>query len=197
MSSQGARAQAEDTETRRVFAVSQVRLGADGHIADVLWTEWNPKSNLAVGAEVRRSVAEVVDALHDGARVAAYFAHAAGALPQRPFVVLEHADGRETIALEGPPSAGREIGDIAKFGVAMPPASAPDSVPKSAHPSRHGAAPRMKPVFAVSRVRLDPDGRVTAVQWGRVDTRANAWATPESLAPVAEVVQAIQAGDPG
>ena len=50
-------------------------------------------------------------------------------------------------------------------------------------------------VFAVSKVRLDPDGRVVAVQWGRVDTHANSWATPEATAPVREVVEAIHAGD--
>jgi hypothetical protein len=197
MSYQGARAQPEDTETRRVFAVSRIRLGADGHIAEVLWAEWNPKSNLAVGGEVLRSVAEVVDALHDGAQVAARFGKAGRPLPERGFVVLEHADGRETIALDGPPSAEREIGDIAKIGASPTP---PPPV------RRHAAAVRAKPgvtksgpakpVFAVSKVRLDPDGRVTAVLWGRVDTKANDWATPEMLAPVDDVVRAIEAGDP-
>jgi hypothetical protein len=49
-------------------------------------------------------------------------------------------------------------------------------------------------VFAVSKVRLDPDGRVTDVYWGRVDTQRNDWAEAEAVAPVAEVVHAIQAG---
>ena len=198
MSYQGARAQPEDTETRRAFAVSKIRLGADGHIAEVLWAEWNPKSNLAVSGEVLRSVAEVVDALHDGAQVAARFGHSGRPLPERSFVVLEHADGRETIALDGPPSAEREIGDISKFG-ALPAAATAPRVPAPVNRRGDGARARpgaAKPVFAVSKVRLDPDGRVTAVQWGRVDTRANAWATPERLAPVDDVVHAIQAGDP-
>ena len=50
-------------------------------------------------------------------------------------------------------------------------------------------------VYAVSKVRLDHDGRVIAVFWGRVNTDTNQWATPEVLAPVREVVDAIRAGD--
>ena len=50
-------------------------------------------------------------------------------------------------------------------------------------------------VHAVSKVRLDKDGRITAVHWGRVDTHRNEWAEPESLAPVAAVVAALLAGD--
>lgn len=49
-------------------------------------------------------------------------------------------------------------------------------------------------VYAVSRVRLDQDGRVTAVQWGEVDTRRNQWATAEAEAPVADVVRALHGG---
>jgi hypothetical protein len=50
--------------------------------------------------------------------------------------------------------------------------------------------------FAVSKVELDSGGRITAVQWGRVDTAKNEWATPEVVAPVAEVVDALRGGDP-
>ena len=49
--------------------------------------------------------------------------------------------------------------------------------------------------FAVSKVGLDAAGRITAVVWGQVDTRQNAWATPEVVAPVAEAVTALNAGD--
>ena len=49
--------------------------------------------------------------------------------------------------------------------------------------------------FAVSKVRLDADGRITAVLWGQVDTGQNAWATPEVMVPVAEAVDALIAGD--
>ena len=48
--------------------------------------------------------------------------------------------------------------------------------------------------FAVSKVQLDPDGRVNVVFWGRVDTRKNAWAAPEVVAPVSVVVDALHAG---
>ena len=49
-------------------------------------------------------------------------------------------------------------------------------------------------VFAVSKVGLDKDGRVSLVLWGRVNTQTNAWDGPELVAPVAEVVAAIRAG---
>ena len=50
-------------------------------------------------------------------------------------------------------------------------------------------------VYAISKVRLDKDGRVIAVFWGRVNTDTNQWATAEVIAPVSEVVRAIRAGD--
>ena len=50
-------------------------------------------------------------------------------------------------------------------------------------------------VHAVSKVRLDDDGRVTAVYWGPVDTRQNDWAGAEHVALVADVVRAIHAGE--
>lgn len=49
-------------------------------------------------------------------------------------------------------------------------------------------------VFAVSKVRLDKDGRVIAVLWGEVDPAANAWLTSEAVARVEDVVQAIRTG---
>ncbi len=49
--------------------------------------------------------------------------------------------------------------------------------------------------FAVSKVGLDADGRVTQVLWGMVDTRKNAWATPEVVVPVEAAVHALSAGD--
>ena len=49
--------------------------------------------------------------------------------------------------------------------------------------------------FAVSKIQLDPGGRITAVLWGQVDMARNAWATPEVVAPVAAAVDALRAGD--
>jgi hypothetical protein len=51
------------------------------------------------------------------------------------------------------------------------------------------------PVHAVSRVRLDPDGRVTAVEWGAVDPVTHRFIAPTSTAKVADVVAALDAGD--
>jgi hypothetical protein len=49
--------------------------------------------------------------------------------------------------------------------------------------------------FALSKVRLDAAGRVTAVLRGQVDTDKNTWATPEVVSPVAAAVDALRAGD--
>ncbi|MBT9493165.1 MAG: hypothetical protein IV107_12670 [Paucibacter sp.] len=48
--------------------------------------------------------------------------------------------------------------------------------------------------FAVSKVRLDAGGRITAVLWGPVDTEQNDWAAPAVEASVSEAVNAIRAG---
>lgn len=49
-------------------------------------------------------------------------------------------------------------------------------------------------VYAVSKVRLDDDGRITHVYWGKVDTHKNDWAEEEKESPVIEVVEALKAG---
>ena len=49
--------------------------------------------------------------------------------------------------------------------------------------------------FAVSKVQLDPAGRITAVLWGQVDTARNDWASPEVVVPVATAVDALSAGN--
>lgn len=48
-------------------------------------------------------------------------------------------------------------------------------------------------VYAVSKVKLDPDGRVLAALWGKVNTETNEWAGPETVVPVADIVSAIRA----
>jgi len=50
-------------------------------------------------------------------------------------------------------------------------------------------------LFAVSKVELDTAGRITAVLWGQVDPIRNDWSTPEVVAPVADAVAALHAGD--
>jgi hypothetical protein len=99
MTYQGTRAAAEQGESKRVFVVSKVRLGANGRVDDVLWVEVNARSNLDVGQPVVASVSEVVDAIHDGARVVAVFPDTCGNEPEHDFEVVEHPDSDETIGL--------------------------------------------------------------------------------------------------
>jgi hypothetical protein len=194
MSYQGIRARAADDESTRLFEVSKVRRGADGRVIDVLWAEVDARTGHDVGARVIVPVADVIDAMHDGARVAAVFPQRAGQRPERFFVVTQQAEGVERISLDGEPSPGRELSDIgtldAPAGAEAPAAALPAAAPLGANAGRRHAR-----TFAVSRVELDPDGRVVAVQWGPVDTVANAWAGDEVVAPVAAVVQALRLGD--
>ena len=112
MTYQGERARPMADENNRFFEVSKVRIGADGHVSDVLWGEVNAGSDLAVGHRVVAVAADVVDAIHDGAHVVAVFPQAQAHRPHRTFVVVEHEDGRECIALEGNAVLGREVGDL-------------------------------------------------------------------------------------
>jgi hypothetical protein len=119
MTYQGVRARPPASENGRVLEVSRVRIGPDGHVSDVLWGELDAGSDQHVGARVLASAAEVVDAIHDGAQVAAVFWTTAATvpkhLPMRTFVIVEHEDGRECITFEGPPSPGRDLVDIDKL----------------------------------------------------------------------------------
>jgi len=187
MTYQGTRARAADDESARVFEVSKVRLAADGNVREVLWAEVDGRSDHDVSARVLAPVADVVDAIHGGARVAAVFSQPGGQLPERWFAVVEHVDGSVTVGFEGKPSPGRELADMAR----LDDAAAPAEVSPANTPRFRDKATK---VFAVSKVELDADGRVIAVLWGRVDTAKNAWATEEVLAPVADVVQALRAG---
>lgn len=190
MTYQGVRARELATAMGRVFEVSKVRLGADGHVSEVLWVEVDAASDHDLGPRVVASVAEAVDAIHDGAEVVALFPSSGPQLPERVFVVRLHEDGRAHITLGGAPSPGRDLADMASFEPA-------DSATDPRHGSADGPrAARHHTTFAVSRVRLDAQGRVTAVLWGKVDTRNNVWAEPEVVAPVAEAVKALDGGDP-
>ncbi len=187
MSYQGTRARAADDESTRVFAVSKVRFAAQGQVSHVLWAEVNSRTDHDVSPLAVAPVADVIDAMHGGARVAALFPRQGGRRPERFFVVTQHEDGTEAIVLNGAPSPGRELRDIdALDGVAQAPAAPPV---KAARAGR-----RQAQTFAVSSVELDADGRVVAVRWGRVDTRKNAWASDERVAGVGEVVLALRAG---
>jgi hypothetical protein len=116
MTYQGERARAMASEKGRCFEVSKVRIGADGHVSDVLWGEVDASSGRNVGAGVVANAREVADAIHDGAQVAAIFpaseADHPRRRPERAFVIVEHEDGRECITFADPPSPGRNLIDM-------------------------------------------------------------------------------------
>ena len=111
MTYQGKRARSMATENGRCFEVSKVRIGADGHVSEVLWGEVDGGSDRVVGTRVVATASEVVDAIHDGAQVAAVFA-SNDPLPERVFVLVQHGDGRECIAFDGASSASRNVTDM-------------------------------------------------------------------------------------
>ena len=116
MTYQGERARALASERGRCFEVSKVRIGADGHVSEVLWSKVGGGLDRDVGKRVLASAGEVIDAIHDGAQVAAIFpaseADHPKHRPERAFVIVEHEDGRECIAFEGLPSPGRDLLDM-------------------------------------------------------------------------------------
>lgn len=188
MTYQGERARDSVADKGLFFEVSKIRLGADGHVSEVLWGQVNSGSDQDVGPHVVALAAEVVDAIHEGASVVAVFPPTNPPLLRRSFVVVEHPNGMECITFGDSSSPG---GHLADMDILHPPEGA------SAHPRDLQSPARTKgrmPTFAVSKVKLDEDGRVTAVLWGKVDTRKNEWATPEVVVPVAEVVAAIDGG---
>jgi len=191
MTYQGARSQPVDSEKNRFFSVSKIHLNTAGWATHVLWSEVNAKTNQDMGEPVVVPVADVVDAIHDGAHVAALLLPPHTHLPERVFEVIAHSDGSETINLKMQTADGPAgliaMRDVAALELAPPP-------PQEREPEKK-LRPRSAKTFAVSQVKLDGDGRVTDVLWGRVDTRKNAWAEPEAMAPVAAVVAALQAGD--
>ena len=110
MTYQGERARSMATENGRCFKVSKVRINADDHVSEVLRGEVDGGSDRVVGTCVVATAAEVVDAIHDGAQGAAVSA-SNDPLPERGFVVVQHPDGRECIALDGAQSVGRNVTD--------------------------------------------------------------------------------------
>ena len=120
MTYQGERARPMANENGRSFQVTKVRMGADGQVSEVLWGEVDAASDGDVGPQVLAPVEEAIDAIHDGAQVEAMFTapgdHDHGKhRPPRAFVVVEHANGVERIAFEGPASPGRELPDMERL----------------------------------------------------------------------------------
>ena len=88
-----------DTESKRVFSISKIRLDPAGTPTHVLWGEVNANSDLDVGEHRVAPVADVIDAIHDGAVVRAVFLPPKARTPDHEFVVTELPDGSETISL--------------------------------------------------------------------------------------------------
>jgi hypothetical protein len=112
---QGARARELLRDPMSVFAVSKVRLDADGHVTDVLWGVIDKKSNHWVSPAALASVAEVVEAIHNGDQVLALFPTNEGRLPEREFEVVEFDDGSETIELDAANAPAPEIRDMVQL----------------------------------------------------------------------------------
>ena len=192
MTYQGARARPIDSEEKRFFSVSKIHLNAAGLATHVLWSEVNRKSNNDVGTPVVVPVADVIDAIHDGAHVAAILLPPHTHSPEHAFEVITLWNGEETIDLAERlgAAAAVQLKDLAALDVDAPHKQAEHK--KVEHKKVHG---RSRKTFAVSKVLLDDDGRITEVLWGGVNTAKNDWAEPEVQAPVAAVVAALQAGD--
>lgn len=190
MTYQGARSRLALHETKRFFSVSKIRLDDEGFATHVLWSEVDSKSNLDVGNPVVVPVGDVVDALRDGAQVSVVFVPPHTHPPDQTLEVVGRSDGSQTIALAKRPSLAPallpSLRDIPTLGDYAQPKKT-----VSSFTSRR----RVHGVYAVSKVGLDTDGRVTHVQWGRVDTAHNQWIGAEAVAPVADTVAALQAGD--
>ncbi len=191
MTYQGARSQPAESETNRFFSVSKIRLDDEGFATHVLWSEVDSRSNLDVGNHVVVPVGEVIDALRDGAQVCVTFLPPHTPLPDQTLEVVGRSDGSETVALVKRPGLAPSLlaglHDIATLG---------DHAQPKKILSGFSSHRRPPAVYAVSKVGLDPDGRITHVQWGRVDTDQNQWLGAETVVPVAEAVAALQAGNP-
>jgi hypothetical protein len=66
-----------------------------------------------VSKAVRATASGVITAIHAGQQILAVFPKTRGHRPDRSFIVTEHKDGSETLALEGSTAPDRELGDLA------------------------------------------------------------------------------------
>lgn len=101
--------------TSKTYAVSKVGLDADGRVTHVYWGAVDTARNDWAEPEHVAPVADVVRAIHAGARVFALFPSTHGHLPERRFVVVDYDNGWETISLDGPPTHEREVHDMARL----------------------------------------------------------------------------------
>ena len=165
-------------------------MDAAGWVTHVLWSEVDSKSNLDVGDHMVVPVGDVVDAIRDGAQVRAVFKPPHIHQPDQTFEVIGRSDSSHAIALAKRPGIATSqlasLQDIATLG---------DHAQPKKIATTFSSRRRSPAVYAVSKVGLDPDGRVTHVQWGRVDTAANQWIGDETVSPVSDAVAALRAGD--
>lgn len=99
----------------KVFAISRVRLDADGRITHVFWGEVNTRKNEWARPETVAPVVDAVRAIHAGAQVVALFPSTHGHLPERRFIVVDYDSGWETISLDGSPTHEREVHDMERL----------------------------------------------------------------------------------
>jgi hypothetical protein len=97
------------------YAVSKVRLDGRERVSCVVWGQIDPQSSQRATDEAAASVQDVVEALHNGDTVFAWFAADNGRRPEQRFVAIEHDDGQETIALERITGAGHQVGDMERI----------------------------------------------------------------------------------
>jgi hypothetical protein len=190
MTYEGIRARSIATEERRVFEVSSIQLDSKGWPAHVLWAEVSPASNLNVCKPFMVPVADVVNALQDGAQVLTTCLPPYNHLPSRHLIVLERDGNPASITLasrSGQPSHTGATPDLGSIAILKPELG---SSAKFAHHSQE----RTSATFAVSRVALDAEGRITELLWGPVDTIKNDWAGPEVVVPVAQAVALLRRG---
>jgi hypothetical protein len=95
-----------------VYAVSKVKLDADGRVMAVLWGKVKTETNEWAGPESVAPVSDVVAAIRSHNDVFALFPSEHGHLPERRFMVVEYDNGWETVSLEGPPTHEREVHDM-------------------------------------------------------------------------------------
>jgi hypothetical protein len=116
----GARGHRLDSETgiaghATFYAVSKVRLDGSERVSAVVWSQIDPQCSQRATDEAVASVQDVVEALHNGDTVFAWFAADNGRRPEQRFVAIEHDDGQETIALECITGAGHQVGDMERI----------------------------------------------------------------------------------
>ncbi len=99
----------------KVYAVSKVRLDADGRITHVLWGEVDTRRNDWAAPEAVVPVADAVAALNAGHQVFALYPSTHGHLPERRFIVADYDNGWHTIVLDGAPTHEREVHDMARL----------------------------------------------------------------------------------